>query len=312
MMTSRIVPVILLLLILSALTTIVRCSSSSNEDDATVLYDNDDDSNGRSTNAFDDDDDEDDSQHLWPYTVDVGVPQNLNMDDYDDDGKEFSLQEMRDTMKETEDYFQTHVLHVLSPEQVERCKDYKEECVVWALQGECSNNEDSMERHCAASCQVCHVVLPDEERCYHVENGPDIWNEGDLDRMFRRIIDDFQRNKPESPLEILSSPESTTYTTDEDEVLPGPWIIVIDNFLNTTEAERLIELGAEEGYRHSTIHATGIEDSYRTSSNSWCYRESCGQDPVAKNVLQRIYDMTEIPQDYSEDMQMLHYQPGQL
>jgi hypothetical protein len=168
-----------------------------------------------------------------------------------------------------------------------------------------------MELNCAASCQVCDTVLPDEELCFYVESGPDIWKPGDLDQMFRRILKEFQHHDLYA-LEILSSPDTTNVTSEDGTTEKGPWIITIDNFLSISEMERLIELGALEGYRHSKLYEPELgKEDYRTSTNSWCSQDSCAQDPVAKDVLQRIYEMTKIPAEYSEDMQMLYYQPGQ-
>jgi prolyl 4-hydroxylase len=169
-----------------------------------------------------------------------------------------------------------------------------------------------MELNCAASCRICDIVLPDNDLCYYVESGPDIWKSGDLDQMFRRIVKDIQHQDPDQyTLEIISSPDITNVTSEDGTTEKGPWIITIDNFLNISEMHRLIELGELQGYRRSTMHDLTLDESYRTSSNSWCSQDSCAQDPIAKNILQRIYDMTQIPEEYSEDMQMLYYQPGQ-
>jgi hypothetical protein len=182
-----------------------------------------------------------------------------------------------------------------------------------SLDGDCSENEEYMELNCAASCRVCNIVLPDPDRCYYVESGPDIWKPGDLHQMFRRILNDMQ-HQDQYTVEILSSPDIVNVTSSQDGAATkdGPWIVTIDNFLHSSELERLIELGPMEGYHRSEIYDKELnDDTYRTSSNSWCRSDSCAQDPVAKRVLQRIYDMIQIPEEYSEDMQMLYYQPGQ-
>jgi hypothetical protein len=81
-----------------------------------------------------------------PYSLNLGVPQNLNglnekvMNDDDNQEEEAEEEEednsktvMEDYMDKTEEYFRDEVLNVLKPEQVERCKDYHEHCVVWRL-----------------------------------------------------------------------------------------------------------------------------------------------------------------------------------
>ena len=58
----------------------------------------------------------------------------------------------------------------------------------------------------------------------------------------------------------------------------APWAVVLENFLSDEEAERLIELGMEEGYERSSdvgeikydgSHEQNVNNG-RTSFNSWC------------------------------------------
>jgi prolyl 4-hydroxylase len=117
---------------------------------------------------------------------------------------------------------------------------------------------------------------------------------------------------------VLSSPTTTTYyDSDLNETFPGPYIVSIDDFLSEEEATTLIELGRLEGYQTSTLMEDEITDEedpdqIRTSSNSWCSSPKCTKHDVTKAVLQRIYDLVQIPEDYSEWIQMLYYQEGQL
>ena len=133
---------------------------------------------------------------------------------------------------------------------------------------------------------------------------------------------------------------------DEDEsVKDGPWLITFDNFISNEEADRLIELGGVEGYKRSTdVGAIKPDGSYtgkasdllfilfhsntsrlisllsqllledvhstRTSENSWCM-EKCMADPIAQNVVNRIEQVTQIPQTNSESLQLLRYGEGQ-
>jgi hypothetical protein len=249
-------------------------------------------------------------------TIHMGVPQHT------DAGSDLDISDERiqEALQDRKDYFVSNVLNVLSPQQIERCRDLEERCLLWSLQDECSHNEDFMDQHCALSCHVCDKVLPDEERCFHVESGPDAWQPGDLDGMFRRIVEDpwYQQNYK---VQVLSSPDSensssgTASDNDEDEDVSSetPWVIVLDDFLTAKEAERLIELGALEGYDTSTLAERDDEDDdrWRTSSNSWC-QQKCHGDEVYESVMERMVEMTKIPRDYAEDMQMLRYQPGQL
>lgn len=312
---------LLLLLMMMSTTTTTITATSSHEIIDEDMDDDKEEATTTTTMIMEEEDDDDDDQ-LHPYSVPaIGVPQKLvvvaaesSSQEEDEDSTIVSLEALKEKMEETEVYFQTQVLGVLKEEQVDRCHDDHELCTVWSLRGDCRSTtyEAYMEQQCAASCRVCHQVLPDDNLCYHLDNGPDVWRkkdngrEGDLEATFRRIVADH------SNVMVLSSPESTTYTTDEGEVLPGPWIVTVDDFLTATECDALIELGAREGYHRSVLHKPEeSEENYRTSSNSWCSSDNCKQDRVAKEVLQRISDMTGIPAEYSEDMQMLHYEPGQ-
>lgn len=165
-----------------------------------------------------------------------------------------------------------------------------------------------MDENCAPYCRAC------EERCYYKETGPDSWKEpGDLDKAFRRIVSwtpaeldstthgDNDDDNDKRAVQVLSSPD------DEDE---GPWIIVIDNFISTDEAERFIELGSKNGYNRSET-VEGVTD-IRTSTQTWCSEESsCKNDPIVQRVSRRIFDLVGIDEIYTEDIQLLKYEEGQ-
>ena len=71
----------------------------------------------------------------------------------------------------------------------------------------------------------------------------------------------------EYSVEILSSPATG-----------GPWVITMEDVVSQEEADRLIQLGAEEGYARSAdvgkMKADGTSESDvntgRTSHNAWC------------------------------------------
>jgi prolyl 4-hydroxylase len=48
----------------------------------------------------------------------------------------------------------------------------------------------------------------------------------------------------------------------------------------------------------------------RTSSNTWC-QEECYRHPVTKQILEKIENMTGIPDSNSEYLQLLKYEEGQ-
>lgn len=113
-------------------------------------------------------------------------------------------------------------------------------------------------------------------------DAPDSWGPGDLDKMFRRLSTEPYLSLYDT--KILSSPDSTG----------GPWVITMENVVNETEAERLIELGAIEGYARSAdvgkMKADGTFESNvnsgRTSTNTWC-KNDCYANETAKVVVNR-------------------------
>ena len=102
----------------------------------------------------------------------------------------------------------------------------------------------------------------------------------------------------------------------------GPWVLIIDNFINETECNRLIELGAKLGYNRSTDVADEIDPETgeflatvsvdRTSTNAWCNKPECYEDPIVLSIEDRMYNLTHIPMDNSEYFQLLRYEQGQF
>jgi prolyl 4-hydroxylase len=154
-------------------------------------------------------------------------------------------------------------------------------------------------------CQSCEY-LSVETCCPLDPEAPNAWGPGDLDKLFTKLTTEPYRSKYD--VEILSSP------TDG-----GPWVITMENVVSELEAERLMELGAVEGYKWSAdvgkLKADGTFDSEvndrRTSTNTWCHNE-CYEDEVAQRVIHRISNVTDIPEPNSESLQLLRYEPGQF
>ncbi|OEU23049.1 hypothetical protein FRACYDRAFT_178438 [Fragilariopsis cylindrus CCMP1102] len=103
----------------------------------------------------------------------------------------------------------------------------------------------------------------------------------------------------------------------------GPWLLVIDDFLDTEEVNRLIELGEWEGYERSTlIEDTDDDDddetvsdsdekADRTSSTAWCQSRTCKNDEISQDVIDRVYELVQFDDLHAEDLQLLHYEVGQ-
>ena len=94
-----------------------------------------------------------------------------------------------------------------------------------------------MKKHCAPLCKSCEY-LSVEGRCPIDPNAPTAWQPGDLNKLFETLTQEPYLS--EYDVQTLSSPASD-----------GPWIITMENMVLEDEAERLIELGAVEGYERS-------------------------------------------------------------
>jgi prolyl 4-hydroxylase len=155
-----------------------------------------------------------------------------------------------------------------------------------------------MKRNCAPVCKSCDY-LSIEGRCPIDPDAPRAWEEGDLDKMFEKLTQEPYLS--EYDVEILSSPATN-----------GPWIITMENVVSAEEADRLIELGAGEGYERSSdvgkMKVDGTSEhkvsSGRTSTNAWCQHE-CYKDLQAQSVAQRLSNLTGIDEVNSEYLQLL-------
>jgi len=193
------------------------------------------------------------------------------------------------------------------------CTNQHEDCALWAALGECTVNPGYMEVSCAPSCQTCEQI-DIRNRCPLDPNAVDALYPGDLNAMFERITADDSESARYGPT-ILSRPKRKT---DDSNFVGGPWVVTFDNFLSEEECDRLVHWGKMTGYERSQdvgkllpdgTHDGLISDS-RTSLNAWC-NDTCAEDPLVKSVLDRIADVTGVPRENSEDLQLLEYSVGQ-
>ena len=165
-----------------------------------------------------------------------------------------------------------------------------------------------MMENCAPVCFACHYFTSIEYRCPIDPAAPNAWGAGDLDKMFTKLTQEPYLS--EYSVEILSSP-----MTHEG----GPWVITMEDVVTKEEAIRLIELGERVGYSRSTeVGSVKPDGSYgttiqsrRTSETAWCY-EKCYEDELAKGVMDRVSNLTGIPETNSEYLQLLKYRKGQF
>jgi prolyl 4-hydroxylase len=218
----------------------------------------------------------------------------------------------------------------------ETCRNQDPLCAWWSVRGECQSDPVNMHELCAPMCHGCEYLHADV-LCPQDPAIPPAWSPGDLDRMFDRIAhhSDFAHYHPT----VLSSPamtqsqvtsSNTMPSTDNQTTAsqyqpsddsPAPWVITLEDFLTAEEAERLIELGALQGYERSSagtevqpdgrIASKPRHSEVRTSQQAWC-GIFCNDDPVVERVMQRMTNLTGIPSVNAESLQLLRYQQGQF
>ena len=170
-----------------------------------------------------------------------------------------------------------------------------------------------------------------DHSCAPRPEDPVAWKPADLDHMFERIIQTFDHVKVWSCTltatnQLKATQTSTRGSGTEDAdgnkhyPLVGPWIITIDNFISPAEAQHLIDWGKQLGYERSqgvaqdldheeldrdgALSSVGVVSADRTSTNTWC-EEGCHDDPVVVNVKNRLENLTGIPMDNAELIQLL-------
>jgi prolyl 4-hydroxylase len=92
--------------------------------------------------------------------------------------------------------------------------------------------------------------------------------------------------------------------------LPQPQIVLFGDFLSKDECDRLVEAARPRMQRSLTADRhTGEDqvDSVRTSRGMFFRR---GETPLVRTIETRIERLLQWPTDHGEDLQVLHYTPG--
>ena len=249
--------------------------------------------------------------------VQYSLYDNFGVDQEVDDVKD--PLRVRQWLQETRAYMEGIVRVEERYAEVERdCQNRDSMCTAWAVEGYCEPDHahnEYMELQCAPACRTCHSLIF-EERCpWDPDTAVNAWEAGSLHTMFERVtthpyyVDQY---KPQ----ILSKPGGDD---NDASIKDGPWVVVLENFIKDDECDRLIELGATEGYELSKdIGERQFDGSYgdtesdfRTSTNAWC-TGVCYDDEVTQRVVRRMENLTDIPDNFAEHFQLLRYQQGQF
>lgn len=170
----------------------------------------------------------------------------------------------------------------------EACHNKHDSCRAWAEQGECSANTDFMLQTCPFACGVCGVNYKKE--CRREASMSPAAVPGTVDSVFREALERYPQFRPR----VLHT---------------KPWVLLFENFLSPEEVDVLLEKGGHSFER--SLAGDGVTP-VRTSSTSWCNVRSCLSDPVVQAVRQRISNVTRVPWEYAEHLQLLKYEPGQF
>ena len=119
---------------------------------------------------------------------------------------------------------------------------------------------------------------------------------GDISITFERALSEYQSLGPK----VLSR---------------DPWVMSFDNFLSDEEVEAVVKHG-EGRFERSTASGGRKDDEFiplksdiRTSWTTWCDTSACLEDPIVKRIYNRVSNVTRVPADNFEYMQLLRYLP---
>ena len=247
--------------------------------------------------------------------TDFGVEQQIPEDD------PLAAAKVGVIIRETKKYMRTVRANPEYGTIRETCRNGNAMCSMWAAEGECQTNPAAMLVTCAPACQSCEMVDV-EKRCpmESINEENVLKDSGDLNSLFERIVDDeadelgFAQYKPRTVQRPYKSGETRTRTWNV-----GPWMVAFDQFLTNDEADRLVEIAANKGFGRSEEVTKKVKpdgsferriSTYRTSSNTWC-DSACQEDAIIKPIIDRIANVTGIPESHSEPLQILKYQDGE-
>lgn len=225
------------------------------------------------------------------------------------------LPSLDEVFRRTHDYMTQEVMVYDRYETVrDLCRNEHEYCSLWAALGECDT--DWMKENCGPACRTCEY-LHDEAFCRRDPLHGQWQNPGDLSKMFQRVITLEEFREKYSPT-VISQPNPS-----DPKINDGPWIVTLENFLSSEEAELLIQHGKDLSYEKS--YTVGDEDEdleesnptgdevdapVRKSRNTWC-NDACYHDPRVKEIWSRLEYLTQIDKNCSEPLQLLKYEPGE-
>ena len=208
-----------------------------------------------------------------------------------------------------------------------KCRNKLSSCTLWALDGECNTNVAYMMEKCGPACQRCHPLhdAPDDDPCQG-DPADNALGPGDLDQLFEGIV--YDTTRAHTTTRVLSRPAGSARPgedengRDSDRPEDGPWLVVFDDFLTLSEADRLVELAGQEGWKRSSVFGARKKDgkgekkeghsekSYDATPNKAFCERDCYEDEVTRGILAKVEALTGVPENNNEPLQLLKYEEG--
>jgi hypothetical protein len=170
--------------------------------------------------------------------------------------------------------------------QSEACRDRRDDCSTRAERGGCYTLP-GMRDECAWTCLSCK--LAETTTCTRDRSSTPAATPGSVRVMFERIAE--QRQYVDGRAHEFAVGVRST----------SPWVITIDDFLSSDEADALLAAGGNSWAR--SLAGDGVQQ-VRTSSTSWC-RGACLATPTVQDVQARIANLTGVPTENAEYIQTL-------
>lgn len=113
----------------------------------------------------------------------------------------------------------------------------------------------------------------------------------------------------ESFFESITSSNRTEHYLEGARILnrESPWVAILPNYLSHAEADELIRIAEEEGYRIEDEHPKHIRDVNVTN----CDSIRCMRQPIISELYRRVADLLGFSPNHFESMEFIDYGPGQ-
>ena len=184
------------------------------------------------------------------------------------------------------------------------CKNKDSQCTHWAQGGECDMNIQFMLDRCPAACMACESGQSYETRCPFDQNTPVVWQPGDVNEMFTRLV-----TLPmyyEYSTQIVSRPIANPNPKFHE--FDGPWIVVLDNFLSEEDCDTLVNL-AQEGDFDKVFGPEEESEVQRLFSVRVC-QDECADSGIVGYIEEQIEHLMGVPPQHAELIEFIKYEEG--